>query len=72
MTRTGGVDDVAASDVDCLLCDDGEASTASFVTSTPLAESFIGVPQYCDLSIQRALRAWTSERLPNCRLMSLG
>lgn len=72
MTRTDEIDDVAASDVDCLLCDDGETSTASFVTSTPLAESFIGVPQYCDLSIQKALRTWTSERLPSCQLMSLG
>lgn len=72
MKRTGEVDDVAASDVDCLLCDGGETRTASFVASTPLAESFIGVPQYCDLSIQKALRSWASERLPHCQLMSLG
>ena len=72
MTRTKEVDDSAASDVDSLLFDDGETSTASFIVSTPLAESFIGVPQYCDLSTQRALRAWASERLPYCQLISLG
>lgn len=72
MTRTAEVDDVAASDVESLLTDDGETDTASFITSTPLAESLIGVPQYCDLSTQRALRCWASERLPHCRLMSLG
>ncbi len=72
MTRTTEVDDSAASDVESLLAGDGETGTASFIPSTPLSESFIGVPQYCDLSTQRDLRTWAADRLPHCRLMSLG
>ena len=72
MTRTTEVDDSAASDVESLLAGDGETGTASFIPSTPVSESFIGVPQYCDLSTQRDLRAWAADRLPHCRLMSLG
>ena len=72
MTRTSELDDVASLDVDSLITGGDETGTASFVTSTPLATSYIGVPRYCDRSTQQAFRAWSCKKLPQCQILSLG
>lgn len=72
MTRTNELDDIAFLDVDSLIMGGGETETASFVASSPLATSYIGVPRYCDRSTQRAFQTWSCRKLPQCQILSLG
>lgn len=72
MSRTDEIDDAAATDVDKLLRDNGETSTAGFVETRPLSDSLLGVPKYCDRSSVRALENWAREELPMCHPLSLG
>lgn len=72
MTRSNTVDDAAARDVDSLIDCQAETPTARYVAASSLANSLIGVPQYCDTSAARAARDWVASRLPSCSVVTLG
>lgn len=72
MTRGEEVDDTAEKDVESLLLGGGETETASYVQTTPLSTSLIGVPRYCDRSSVAEAERWIVATLPDCVPTSLG
>ena len=72
MTRTGEINNLAMRDVESLVGDTGETATAGFVETTPVNETLIGVPQYCDRSSVIGLEAWSARNLDDCAPVTLG
>lgn len=70
--RTNQINDVAIKDVEALLQGAGDTRTSRFVETRPIAESLIGVPQYCDTSTLRDFEDWTMRELSDCSYLSLG